>query len=151
MHSINKSPASSKSTRAAGVFALLFLLLFSIGCSSTRPARTPRLVTTGPASEIGTASYYASKYHGRKTASGEVFNMRQLTAAHRSHSFGTRVKVTHLGNHRSVIVRINDRGPFVKNRIIDLSLAAARELEMIQSGSAKVKVEVVDTRRASGP
>lgn len=95
-------------------------------------------------SETGVASYYADQYHGKKTASGEVFDMHGLTAAHPSYRFGTQVKVTHLKSNRSVIVRINDRGPFVKGRVIDLSLAAAKELQMVQSGLAPVKLEIVE-------
>jgi len=94
--------------------------------------------------ETGLASYYGTKYHGRPTASGEVFNMNDLTAAHPRLAFGTRVKVTHLANHKSITVRINDRGPFVKGRVIDLSQAAAHELQMIQSGLAAVKLEIVE-------
>ena len=70
--------------------------------------------------------------------------MHQLTAAHRSYAFGTRVKVTHSGNNRSVIVRINDRGPFIKGRVIDLSQAAAEALQMVKSGLAQVKLEIVE-------
>lgn len=69
--------------------------------------------------------------------------MHQLTAAHPRYAFGTRVKVTHLGNNRSIIVRINDRGPFIQGRVIDLSLAAAEELQMVQGGLAQVKLEIV--------
>lgn len=94
--------------------------------------------------ETGLASYYGTKYHGRPTASGEVYNMNELTAAHPRLAFGTRVKVTHLANHKSVTVRINDRGPFSKGRVIDLSQAAAQELQMIQSGLAAVKLEIVE-------
>ncbi len=93
--------------------------------------------------ETGLASYYGTKYHGRPTASGEVFDMNELTAAHPRLAFGTRVKVTHLANHKSVTVRINDRGPFLKGRVIDLSQAAALELQMVQSGLAAVKLEIV--------
>lgn len=95
-------------------------------------------------SETGVASYYAHKYHGKQTASGETFDMHALTAAHPTCKFGTRVKVTHLGNNRSVTVRINDRGPFIKERVIDLSLAAAKELQMVKSGIAQVKLEIVE-------
>lgn len=94
-------------------------------------------------SETGVASYYADRYHGKRTASGELFDMHALTAAHPTHPFGTRVKVTHLASRRWVIVRINDRGPFVKGRVIDLSLAAAEKLQMVQSGIAQVHVEPV--------
>jgi rare lipoprotein A len=93
--------------------------------------------------ETGIASFYGQKYHGRQTANGESFNMNDLTAAHPRLAFGTRVKVTHLANNLSVTVRINDRGPFVKGRVIDLSQAAASELQMIQTGLAEVKIEVI--------
>jgi rare lipoprotein A len=93
--------------------------------------------------ETGVASYYGEKYHGRQTANGEIFNMHELTAAHPKLKFGTKVKVTHLANQRSVTVRINDRGPFVKGRVIDLSQAAATELQMIRAGLAEVRIEIV--------
>jgi rare lipoprotein A len=96
------------------------------------------------AAEVGIASYYGAKFHGRLTANGETFDMNELTAAHQRLAFGTRVRVTHLDANRSVIVRINDRGPFVKGRIIDLSQAAAAELQMTQSGLARVKLEVLN-------
>jgi rare lipoprotein A len=89
------------------------------------------------------ASYYGKGFHGKKTASGERFNMRDLTAAHRTYSFGTRVRVTNLDNGASVIVRVNDRGPFVKNRCIDVSQGAAEKLGMIGTGTARVRLEVV--------
>ena len=94
--------------------------------------------------ETGIASYYGTKYHGKPTANGEVFNMNDLTAAHPKLTFGTRVKVTHLESNRSVIVRINDRGPFVQGRVIDLSQAAAAELQMVKDGLARVKVEIIN-------
>ncbi|WP_191832295.1 septal ring lytic transglycosylase RlpA family protein [Pseudomonas fluorescens] len=89
----------------------------------------------------GTASYYGSRHHGKRTASGEPFNQNAMTAAHRSLPFGTRVKVTNLNNDRSVIVRINDRGPHTRGRLIDLSRAAAEKLGMIRSGTARVRVQ----------
>ena len=91
----------------------------------------------------GQASWYGGKFHGRLTASGEVFNQNAFTAAHRYLPFGTRVQVTNLNNGRSVIVRINDRGPFAKGRIIDLSAAAARAVGLITSGVAPVRVSVL--------
>ncbi len=94
--------------------------------------------------ETGIASYYGTKYHGRQTANGEIFDMTALTAAHPKLKFGTKVKVTHLANNRSVVVRINDRGPFIKGRVIDLSQAAAEELQMIRAGLADVKIEIVE-------
>jgi rare lipoprotein A len=121
------------------------LSLSAIGTEPTQttPASTAIAKET-PAAETGVASYYADPYHGKPTASGEVFDMHALTAAHRSYKFGTRVRVTHLGNNRSVIVRINDRGPFVRGRVIDLSLAAAEGLQMVKSGLAKVRLEIVE-------
>jgi len=91
----------------------------------------------------GVASYYHDSLHGRKTASGEVYNKRVASAAHKSLPLGTKVRVTKLSNGKSVVVRVNDRGPFVKGRIIDLSRRAAKDLGIIGSGVAKVKVEVL--------
>jgi hypothetical protein len=96
----------------------------------------------------GQASFYAHEFAGRRTASGERFNPEALTAAHRTLPMGTRVRVTNLRNGQSVIVRITDRGPFKKGRIIDLSLAAARVIGMVRSGVAQVKLEIVQTRTA---
>jgi rare lipoprotein A len=91
----------------------------------------------------GVASYYADQFHGRKTANGERFDMHDLTCAHPRIRFNTELRVTNLANGKSVIVRVNDRGPYVDNRIIDLSLAAARKLDMIRSGTSRVRCEVV--------
>jgi len=91
----------------------------------------------------GVASYYAKKFHGRKTANGDMFHVDSLTAAHKTLPFGTMVRVTNLKNQKSVIVRINDRGMAGKKRVIDLSPAAAREIGMIKSGLQKVRVEEI--------
>ena len=92
----------------------------------------------------GLASYYAEPYHGRKTASGEIFDSyRELTAAHRTLPFNTMVRVTNKSNGREVEVRINDRGPFVDGRVIDLSLRAAREIDLVRAGVAPVKLTVL--------
>ena len=99
--------------------------------------------TSDGRSDTGKASYYADSLQGRKTASGERYNRNKLTAAHRKLPFGTRVRVTNLKNNRSVVVRINDRGPFVRGRIIDLSHQAARELDMVRTGVASVRVTVL--------
>lgn len=92
----------------------------------------------------GMASYYGNELAGNRTASGERFNPSQLTAAHRSLPFGSRVRVTNISNGDSVIVRINDRGPFSHGRIIDVSHAAAREIGMHRSGTARVKLALLD-------
>ena len=91
--------------------------------------------------ETGIASYYADEFNGRKTANGEIFNQSKLTAAHKKIAFGTNVKVTNLSNNKSVVVKVNDRGPFVSGRIIDLSKAAAKQIDLIAPGIAKVKIE----------
>jgi rare lipoprotein A len=93
------------------------------------------------AANVGYASYYA---HGKKTANGERFNPHGMTAAHRRLPFGTKVRVKHLATGRSVVVRINDRGPFIRNRIIDLSLGAASVLGIRRSGVAKVSIQVLN-------
>jgi rare lipoprotein A len=96
----------------------------------------------------GIASYYAARFDGRKTASGETFSNRRMTAAHRTLPFGTTLRVTNLTNGRSVTVRVNDRGPFVRGRVVDLSHAAALKLDMIRAGTAPVKLQVVSRGRA---
>lgn len=93
--------------------------------------------------EEGLASYYSLEAHGKRTASGERYDMYKLTAAHRTLPFGTIVRVKNLENGRSVVVRINDRGPGIKNRIIDLSFEAAKRLKMLKRGVARVRIEVV--------
>ena len=97
----------------------------------------------------GKAVYYGGKWHGRKTASGERFNKNAMTAAHRKLPFGTKVRVTNLSNGRSVVLRINDRGPFGKDRsrIIDVSEGAARKLDFIRSGWTRVTIEILESPR----
>lgn len=103
----------------------------------------PAKISTEKAYQVGRASYYGKRFHGRKTAKGDHFDMHEMTAAHRALPLGTIIKVTNLENGRIVEVEVNDRGPFSRKRILDLSLAAARELDMIRKGSAKVMIEVV--------
>jgi rare lipoprotein A len=92
----------------------------------------------------GMSSYYADKFDGKVTASGEIFNQALYTAAHKTLPFGTMLKVTRISNGKSVVVRVNDRGPFVEGRIIDLSLAAAKEIGLVIDGVAEVTIEVLD-------
>ena len=108
------------------------------GCGSS----TPRFTT--PREWKGIASYYAEEFNGRKTANGEVYDMNALTAAHRTLPFNTKLRVSNLNNGRSVIVRVNDRGPFKESRILDLSLEAARRLGITREGTAPVKIEIVE-------
>ncbi len=93
--------------------------------------------------EQGLASWYGVPYHGRRAANGEIYDMYKMTAAHRTLPFNTVVRVTNLTNNETVEVRINDRGPFVEDRIIDLSLAAARAIDMVAAGTARVRVEII--------
>jgi len=101
----------------------------------------------GPApaarAEVGLASFYAERFDGRRTASGARYDPRALTCAHPAAPFGTRLRVTELESGRSVVVTVNDRGPFVRGRVVDLSLAAARALGMVERGVARVSVERV--------
>lgn len=92
---------------------------------------------------VGYASYYADKFHGRKTANGEIYNMHDYTAAHRNLPFNTILLVTNLKNGEKVKVRINDRGPYVKGRILDLSLQAAKDIGLIKSGVTKVNIKIL--------
>ncbi|HOL70002.1 MAG TPA: septal ring lytic transglycosylase RlpA family protein [Bryobacteraceae bacterium] len=123
------------------VWLLIVAVVLFSGCARKRriPAAAPRI----GAEEVGIASWYGYPYHGRATASGEIYDMEKLTAAHRTLPFGTMVRVHNLTNGLSVDVRINDRGPFVKGRIIDLSRAAARKIQMIGPGTAKVRLRVL--------
>src|SRR5436305_1875354 len=104
------------------------------------PAGPPPAATA----QTGRASWYGDAHHGKQTASGEIFDMTKLTAAHRTLPFGARVRVTNVANGRSVVVRINDRGPFTGGRIIDLSQAAARELGALGTGLFSVRLEVLE-------
>ncbi|MCE2433734.1 MAG: septal ring lytic transglycosylase RlpA family protein [Candidatus Latescibacteria bacterium] len=137
------------------IFHLLCILLCVsiMGCAShpryrdkpitdkpktTKPSKPSRTVAPSPkyrSSQIGYTSYYAHKFHGRPTASGEIYDMNGLSAAHRELPLGT--------NGKSVVVKVNDRGPFVDGRILDLSLGAAKKLDMVNEGVARVKIEIV--------
>jgi rare lipoprotein A len=127
--------------RSLKFIAWLFCLLF-FACARP-PNSYQRADHYARNTERGIASWYGKKFHGRRTASGERYNMHQLTAAHPKAPFGTVVQVRNLANGRAVTVRINDRGPFKDGRIIDLSYAAAKQLGMLGSGTAKVEVRPV--------
>ncbi|WP_338244187.1 septal ring lytic transglycosylase RlpA family protein [Aurantiacibacter hainanensis] len=111
----------------------------AVDITSIEPAQ-PSATPLGP----GVASYYGRRFHGRRTASGESFDMHDLTAAHKTLPFGSRVRVTNTRNSESVVVRINDRGPFVRGRHIDLSRAAAERIGIVASGHGRVELELLD-------
>jgi len=132
---------------ASGLLAALLLLQ---GCSVTSPRftsggkPTPEQPPAGPHQLSGIASYYADDFHGRKTASGEVYDMHELTAAHRTLPFQTLVRVKNLDTRMEVVVRINDRGPFKNDRVIDLSLEAAKKIGLIPNGTGPVQLEILN-------
>jgi rare lipoprotein A len=143
------------------------MLLFYGGCSSSvrfgregsgngqgkettepetvKPNRTPRDSNAKPLLTVtGVASFYADAFHNRKTSNGETYDMNDFTCAHRNFPFQTRIRVTNLDNDMTVIVRVNDRGPFAEGRIIDLSLGAAKALNMVEKGTTKIKLEILE-------
>jgi rare lipoprotein A len=151
----------SFSTRSKDIVCGILVLLL-VGCSSTprfaergesssgsrTQARTGQAVQP-PSGKVlltleGVASYYAHDFHGKQTSNGEMFDMNALTAAHRTFPFGTKVRVTNLENNKMVVVRVNDRGPFKEGRIMDLSMGAAKEIDAIRNGTARVKLEVLE-------
>lgn len=132
-------------------FAAIFIIfaLFSAGCSKKH--RAPVVKAPRPGStETGVASWYGYPYHGRRAADGSIYNMEEMTAAHRTLPFGSEVLVVNLDNGKSCEVRITDRGPFVDGRIIDLSRAAARKIDMIGPGTAKVRLRILGYTTAVG-
>jgi rare lipoprotein A len=126
---------------------VLVATLVPAGCARTGPG--PRVASSRPPAgagqvyQVGKASWYGARHHGGPTASGEPFDQRALTAAHRKLPFGTLVRVTSRANRRSVVVRINDRGPHGRGLVIDVSQAAAKRLGMLQAGVVPVELEIV--------
>lgn len=135
-HTVHAHPARW----LAGGLCVLALLVVA-GCSST--PKSGGGAASGH-SESGQASYYGNEFHGRKTANGERFDQGKLTAAHRTLPFGTQVKVTNTQTGKSVTVRVNDRGPFVKGRVIDLSSSAFKAIASLNAGVVPVRIQVVD-------
>lgn len=147
-------------SRRASFAAVALLALVGSGCAGARragapPTSAPDLPSLPPDpgdpgddgvpdEEVGLASYYGRAHQGKPTASGVPFDMNAMTAAHRRHPFGARLRVTDLETGKTVDVKVNDRGPFVKDRIIDVSYAAARALGFLGRGVARVKVKRVD-------
>lgn len=125
------------------IFTYLSTCLCVVAMTLTACATNANKSNSAGFSQVGKASYYADSLHGNTTASGEVFNQNALTAAHPKLAFGTRVKVTNTANGKSVVVRINDRGPFAHGRIIDLSKAAFQKIGSTRDGILKVKIETI--------
>lgn len=123
------------------MLASLGMMLFSIGSAAEARAKPG-------AAQKGVASFYHDKFHGRKTASGQTYNKHVLSAAHRTLPLGSKVRVTDTSSGKSIVVKVNDRGPFVKGRIIDLSRSAAQELGMIKKGLTRVEVEVLSVPKS---
>jgi rare lipoprotein A len=157
--------AGALSVTSAGALFTIFTVNVQADAVLPRPASTlpPTVKWAGTAAGApeqektlapihrlrGIASWYGSALNGRPTANGELFDMYAMTACHPTLPFGTMVRVVNLSNKKSVVVRINDRGPFTRGRIIDLSYAAARELNMTERGIARVALEVVPLRRGA--
>lgn len=139
---VNEPPARLQWRRRHSVASIAALLAVVIVFFASGRAPAPSAGDNAPV-QRGLASWYGARFHGEPTAQGELFDMHALTAAHRSLPLGTRVRVTHLENGRNVVVRINDRGPYKRGVIIDLSRRAAGELGMVREGRAQVRLEVV--------
>jgi rare lipoprotein A len=137
----------------AGMGCFILLMNLLTACASKRPVPMERPMPpseqkiakkeAAPVVQYGIASWYGKDFHGKPTSSGEIYDMYQLTCAHNTLPLGTLVMVTHVENGKSVELKVNDRGPFVKDRIIDLSYAAARIIGMYEKGTAYVKVETI--------
>jgi len=145
-------PYNEARTRRQGRRAFLVPIVAAFAAAAAacrKKTRVPTALPRASGAETGIASWYGHPYHGRRAASGEIYDMEQLTAAHRTLAFGTLVRVRNLTNGKTVEVRINDRGPFVDGRIIDLSRAAARAIDLIGPGTARVRLEVLE--QPAGP
>lgn len=155
-------PPSMGFARGFSLCASLVLVAIAASCAGTvgvmpEPSSPP---VTAPAAavsltvvasrQIGTASWYGKELHGRRTASGDIFDKQGLSAAHRTLPLGSMIRVTNLENNRSTTVRVNDRGPFVNSRLLDLSYGAARELGFAAAGTAQVRIERLDELPGAG-
>ena len=144
-------PAALRTTRTLPLLLPLLLLPLTTGCSNNRPTLRPHGLYAAGAVERGVASWYGPGFDGHRTASGQRYRQGQLTAAHRSLPFGTRVQVKNLENGSTVVVTINDRGPFARGRVIDLSYQAARELGVSLAGTADVELAILPPEGPEAP
>ncbi|MFN3305865.1 MAG: septal ring lytic transglycosylase RlpA family protein [Candidatus Kapaibacteriota bacterium] len=129
------------------IISILAIAYVITSCSSAiifNSQTHPKSNATNKYVEIGLASYYSDSFTGKKTASGSIYNPNEMTAAHPSLPLGSLIKVTNLDNKREVVVIVNDRGPFVSGRIVDLSKAAAKALDFIEKGVIRVKIELIE-------
>jgi len=135
--------------KKTALLGIVILILISAGCGGKKSTRgystSDELKNVDGYTQTGLASWYGDKEHGNLAASGERFSKYDYTAAHKSLPFGTVVRVTNLENGLDVVVKINDRGPFIRGRIIDLSYSSAKSIDLVSSGVAKVKVEVISS------
>lgn len=135
--------------RRTPLFTLFALALLFSACAKKKHAPPPVAALPSPGwTQSGIASWYGNPYHGRATSSGEIYDMNDLTAAHRTLPFGALVRVTNLSNNRRVEVRVNDRGPFIDGRVIDLSREAARRIELIRPGTARVRIDLLSYKES---
>lgn len=146
-------PLGVSLARAQRLAAFFALSLFVLGTAlpGDAVARAVKARTKKAKRESGVASYYGPEFAFRRTASGEMFDPKDMTAAHRTLPFGTRIRVTNLGNGRRVVLRVNDRGPYRKGRVVDVSHAAARKLGFSQRGIARVRIDVLSKGPVEGP
>lgn len=146
-------PLGTRYARAQRLASFFALALFVLG--TTLPgdavARSVKARAKKAKRESGVASYYGPEFAFRRTASGEMFDPHEMTAAHRTLPFGTRIRVTNLANGRRIVLRVNDRGPYRKGRVIDVSYAAARKLGFAKRGIARVKIDVLSKGPIEGP
>ncbi|MCK6264396.1 septal ring lytic transglycosylase RlpA family protein [Vibrio sp. ZSDE26] len=141
---MNKKETQSSMKKLRFIFTFIIVAILA-GCSTASAIDTQKTRVYSNSHElVGQASWYGRKYHGRLTASGERYNMRAYTAAHKTLPFGTIVRVTNTANNKSVDVKINDRGPFVKGRVIDLSYKSFGKIASTKGGLAPIKIEIID-------
>lgn len=121
-------------------FSLIVVLLMVFSCAPKKPTTVEYIPEKG---KRGIASWYGPEFHGRPTASGEIFNMYEYTCAHREYPFGTKLRVINLQNHKEVVCTVNDKGPFVSGRDLDLSYASAKKIDLICQGTTEVLIEPI--------